>query len=82
MRLDLALLLALLLRLGCASTTAFFTLFLSLVGVGHWSKMLSMSARDTTPIAPLLSEDQNSIIEVKTRPRTKATPSPSRCLLA
>ena len=44
-------------------------LFSSLWGSGHWSKMLSMSARDTTPIAPLMGEDQNSIIQVKTETR-------------
>jgi hypothetical protein len=41
-------------------------LFLSLLVVGHWSKMLSMSARDTTPIAPLMGEGQDAIIQVKT----------------
>jgi hypothetical protein len=34
-------------------------LFPSLLAVKHWSKILSMSARDTTPIAPLLGEDKN-----------------------
>jgi hypothetical protein len=36
------------------------------LAVKHWSKMLSMSARDTTPIAPLMGENENSIIQVKT----------------
>jgi hypothetical protein len=31
-----------------------YPLFPSLCPVKHWSKILSMSARDTTPIAPLL----------------------------
>ena len=34
--------------------------------VAHWSKFLSKSARDTTPIAPLMGTDANSIIQVKT----------------
>ena len=47
----------------CLATT--YPLFPSLLPVKHWSKILSMSARDTTPIAPLMGEDENSIIEVK-----------------
>lgn len=39
--------------------------------VKHWSKLLSMSARDTTPIAPLLGEDNNSIVQVKTETSDK-----------
>jgi hypothetical protein len=46
--------------------TTSLPLFLSLFAEGYWSKMLSMSARDTTPISPLPGEDQNSIIQVKT----------------
>ncbi len=40
-------------------------LFPSLLAVKHWSKMLSMSARDTTAITPLMGEDENSIIQDK-----------------
>jgi hypothetical protein len=46
-------------------TTA-YSLFPSLLAVKHWSKLLSMSARETTSIAPLMGEDENSIIQVKT----------------
>ena len=42
-----------------------YPLFLCLCPVKHWSKILSMSARDTTPIALLLGEDENSIIQAK-----------------
>jgi hypothetical protein len=38
----------------------------SLCAVKHWSKILSMSARDTTAIAPLMGEDENSIIRLTT----------------
>ena len=49
-------------------TTA-YPLLPSLLAVKHWSKILSHSARDTTPIAPLMGEDENSIIQVKTETR-------------
>jgi hypothetical protein len=44
--------------------------------------MLSMSARDTTPIAPLMGEDQNSIIQVKTETRKDKGDSVTFSLLA
>lgn len=46
-------------------TTA-YPLLPSLLAVKHWSKILSHAARDTTPLAPLMGEDENSIIHVKT----------------
>jgi N4-gp56 family major capsid protein len=50
--------------------------------VKHWSKMLSMSARDTTPISPLLGEDENSIIQVKTETKKDKGDSVTFSLLA
>lgn len=50
--------------------------------VKHWSKMLSMSARDTTPIAPLMGEDENSIICVKTETKKDKGDSVTFSLLA
>ena len=57
-------------------------LLLSLLAVRCWSKMLSMSARDTTPIAPLMGEDQNSIIQVKTETQKDKGDSVTFSLLA
>jgi hypothetical protein len=51
-----------------------YPLFPSLLPVKHWSKILSMSPRDTTPIAPLLGEDENSIIPVKIGVRLRSKP--------
>jgi hypothetical protein len=62
--------------------TTSLPLFLSLLAVGYWSKMLSISARDTTPIAPLTGEDQNSIIQVKTETRKDKGDSVTFSLLA
>jgi hypothetical protein len=63
--------------------TTSLPLFLSLLAVGYWSKMLSMSASDTTPIAPLMGEDQNSsIIQVKTETRKDKGDSVTFSLLA
>jgi hypothetical protein len=45
-------------------TTA-YPLLPSLLAVKHWSKILSHAARDRTQIAPLMGEDENSIIHVK-----------------
>ena len=50
--------------------------------VKHWSKMLSMSARDTTAIAPLMGEDENSIIQVKTETGKNKGDSVTFALLA
>ena len=36
------------------------------LAVKHWSKILSIAARETTPIAPLMGDDENSIVQVKT----------------
>lgn len=52
------------------------------MAVKHWSKILSHSARDTTPIAPLLGEDENSIIQVKTETRKDKGDSVTFALLA
>ena len=57
-------------------------LLLSLLAVKRWSKMLSMSARNTTPIAPLMGEDENSIIQVKTETRKEKGDSVTFALLA
>jgi hypothetical protein len=62
--------------------TTSLPLFLSLLAVGYWSKMLSMSARDTTPIAPLMGEGQDSIIQVKTETRKDKGDSVTFSLLA
>jgi Protein of unknown function (DUF4043) len=51
------------------SPTTAYPLLPSLLAVKHWSKILSHSARDTTPIAPLLGESENSIVQVKTEAR-------------
>jgi N4-gp56 family major capsid protein len=50
--------------------------------VKHWSKLLSMSARETTPIAPLMGEDENSIIQVKTETKKDKGDSVTFSLLA
>jgi len=52
------------------------------MAVKHWSKILSHSARDTTPIAPLMGEDENSIIQVKTETRKDKGDSVTFALLA
>lgn len=52
------------------------------MAVKHWSKILSSSARDTTPIAPLMGEDENSIIQVKTETRKDKGDSITFALLA
>ena len=48
----------------------------------HWSKLLSMSARDTTAIAPLMGEDENSIMHVKTETKKGEGESVTFALLA
>jgi hypothetical protein len=57
-------------------------LFVSLWAVKHWSKMFSMSARDTTAIAPLIGEDENSIIQVKSDTNKEKGDSVTFALLA
>jgi N4-gp56 family major capsid protein len=52
------------------------------MAVKHWSKILSHSARDTTPIAPLMGEDENSIIQVKTETKKDKGDSVTFALLA
>ena len=54
----------------------------SLLAVQHWSKILSHAARDTTPIVPLMGEDENSIIQVKTETKRDKRDSVTFSLLA
>jgi hypothetical protein len=62
-------------------TTA-YPLLPSLLAVKHWSKILSHAARDTTPIAPLMGEDENSSIQVKTETKKDKGDSVTFALLA
>lgn len=52
------------------------------MAVKSWSKVLSHSARDTTPIAPLMGEDENSIIQVKTETNKNGGDTVTFALLA
>ena len=52
------------------------------MAVKHWSKILSHSARDTTAIAPLMGEDENSIVQVKTETRKDKGDNVTFALLA
>lgn len=52
------------------------------MAVKHWSKILSHSARDTTSISPLMGEDENSIIQVKTETKKDKGDSVTFALLA
>jgi Protein of unknown function (DUF4043) len=62
--------------------TIAYRLLPSLLAVRDWSKILSHAARDTTPIAPLMGEDENSIIQVKIETRKDKGDSVSFALLA
>lgn len=59
-----------------------YLLFLSLLAVKLWSKQLSKSARDTTPIAPLIGDDENSIIQLKSETGKEGGDSVTFALLA
>ncbi len=50
--------------------------------VKHWSKILSHSARETTSISPLMGEDENSIIQLKTETNKNKGDSVTFSLLA